>query len=333
MNQHYVPRVYLKNFAVKKNKDYYVDVFDKIENRLFNTNIKKICVEKDLYTLTDSLNFLTDKYIVEKFFSEVVEPMYEKSYNILVNDNITYISRLQRVEILIGLFQLYSRNSFLLKKSFATHQKNIKALYSKAVRYNEPFLEYNNIRYDLKVDGLDSILNDISERILKYFKERNILGINELGSFHENAIIQVDKIEHDSNFLTGDKPIPQYDGLTNNLNPLLLSKEFFIPLNTKYCVTLYHDNSKRQNMIYRTLIPNGAVAMINDKTYEQSLRFVIGSKHALDEYSELSKILENTDLNQLMNVIEQAINLGPAGTEAGTKAIHNHYPLLAPAGT
>jgi len=47
--QHYVPRVYLKNFSKNNGKEYYIYCFDKQNNKSFQTNIKDIAFEKEFY--------------------------------------------------------------------------------------------------------------------------------------------------------------------------------------------------------------------------------------------------------------------------------------------
>jgi len=47
--QHYVPRFYLKNFAIEKGGDYWLFCFDKPECRSFRVNIKNVACEKFFY--------------------------------------------------------------------------------------------------------------------------------------------------------------------------------------------------------------------------------------------------------------------------------------------
>ncbi len=63
--QHYVPRVYLKNFSNFNGKEYYIWVFDKEKEKIFQTNIKKIAVEKEFY------NKVSEEQITEKTLKEI----------------------------------------------------------------------------------------------------------------------------------------------------------------------------------------------------------------------------------------------------------------------
>ncbi len=88
MNQHYVPRLYLKNFSEERGNEYFVDVYEKESKRTFNTNIKNICAEKNLYTLDNNTTLHKDLFVFEKIYAEWIEPLYIHAYEILTNDRI-----------------------------------------------------------------------------------------------------------------------------------------------------------------------------------------------------------------------------------------------------
>lgn len=76
--QHYVPRVYLKNFAITNKEKYYVFSFDKTNGKSFNSNIQNIAVGEEFYDRIDeeqvtekSLSFLELEFgkIIEKLIS------------------------------------------------------------------------------------------------------------------------------------------------------------------------------------------------------------------------------------------------------------------------
>lgn len=121
MNQHFVPRVYLKNFATKKREEYFIDVFDKIENRYFKANIKKLCAETDLYTLEKSETANKDILAVENLYANHIEPLYPRIYDILVNDEMFSVTDAERREIVLGVLHFHMRNPRVLKRAIAHH--------------------------------------------------------------------------------------------------------------------------------------------------------------------------------------------------------------------
>ena len=319
MNQHYVPKVYLRNFAQKKGSEYYVDVFDIDTQRKFNTNISNICAEKDLYTLEDN-NLKRDKLIVEKFYADQIEPLYKKSYDILTNNKISYISDQLRLEILFGIFQLYTRNPQILKLSLKIHTNNIDHIYQNAISNNEKGITYGNIDFSFREWNKEQILKHIEEKLTKEFKERHLIGTKDVIEFHQKSKIVVAVIKDNSNFITSDNPLTFQDITTKNNHPLLKSKEFTIPLNPKFALTILHDNTKKSNTIYRHFIPNGSVSAINSDIEKQCTRFLIGKKEAFNDYFKMKKILENTSVDLQMDAMKQTIEIIP-NTQENKEAI------------
>ena len=62
--QHFVPRVYLKNFSSFNGKEYYIWVFDKEKGNIFQTNIKNIAFEEEFY------NTLSEDQEIEKILQQ-----------------------------------------------------------------------------------------------------------------------------------------------------------------------------------------------------------------------------------------------------------------------
>ena len=54
IKQHYVPQFYLKNFALLKNGQYFVNCFDKVTLSTFKVNVKDVACEKLFYEVPDA---------------------------------------------------------------------------------------------------------------------------------------------------------------------------------------------------------------------------------------------------------------------------------------
>jgi hypothetical protein len=52
-NQHFVPKFYLKNFAIKKKDNYYLNCFCKLDEKIFLTNINNMAHSKNFYGFKD----------------------------------------------------------------------------------------------------------------------------------------------------------------------------------------------------------------------------------------------------------------------------------------
>jgi len=74
--QHFVPRVYLKNFSSFNKKEYYVWVFDKEKEEIFQTNIKNIAFGKEFYnTLSEDQDIEKTLQQIETKFDPVIQKL------------------------------------------------------------------------------------------------------------------------------------------------------------------------------------------------------------------------------------------------------------------
>lgn len=263
MNQHYVPRAYLKNFAEKRGSEYFVDVYDKHLKKIFNTNITNICAERHLYTLDDDSKINGDAMAIEKMFAVGFEPMYQGAYDILINDDITLITAEQRQEIVSSVIQLYTRNPRILKFSLDHHITQIQGAYADAIKEAKKGMTYLEEDYSFREWTEQAIVDHVTAQVTKGFKIGNIHRLVEVGSFHEFAKLEVRKIKGPSTYFTSDNPLTAEDKVTQYAHPLDRSVEFTIALNPKYLLRIYHDNQHDLNYIWRTPCLNVDTAVGN----------------------------------------------------------------------
>ena len=335
MNQHFVPRVYLKKFATKRGKEYFVDVYDKAENRYFNANIRKVCTEIDLYTLEPSATGEKDVLAVENLYANHIEPLYLKIYDTLVNDEVFNVSDEERKEIVLCILHFHMRNPRVLKRAIAYHRLEIAELCTEARARKGKGITYFEEDFSFREWSEESIINYFTEKIEKEFKEKHILATKQIINFHELAKIEIHIARGDSKFLTSDNPLVAEDFITKHENPLSKSIEFIFPLNQKYAVRLYHDNTRELNTIRRGFMPNGSVNSINEKVFEQSARFMFGDKQSFEEYFHLQSFMQNDSLEIKMDAIKQIIDLQPSNeySKASHSILQEYYEKYMREGT
>lgn len=308
MNQHFVPRVYLKNFAEKRGSEYYVDVYDKTTGKVFNTNIINICAERDLYTLDDESTLSPDKLVVEKLYAAGFEPMYDRVFKLLTDDTVFDLSDLQRIEILLSVFQLYMRNPRILRISMEHHARAIKLHVIMAKNNGEKGITYLDEDYSFREWTEETIVADVKEKVTKSFKEGHVSGIGELGTFHEFSKLEVTKNKADALYFTSDNPLVLQDMIDKeSTHPMEKSKEFIIALSPQYSLRIYHDNTIGLNTILRPIVPNGDTASRNHTIYNQASRFVIGKKRAFDEFFQIRELLEDSTFERKVDMMRQVV--------------------------
>ncbi|WP_035567544.1 DUF4238 domain-containing protein [Hymenobacter sp. IS2118] len=172
MNQHYVPRVYLRNFATKVGKEFFIDVFDKTENRYFKANIKKVCSETDFYTLSKDTSIAKDVLAIEKVYGEHIEPMYSRAYKILTDDTLFKINHMQRIEVILGVLYFRMRNPKILKNALTHHETNIINLYKESKEKGVKGLTYDGEDFSFREYSLEQIINSHAIKIGRWSNSR-----------------------------------------------------------------------------------------------------------------------------------------------------------------
>jgi|GEM_PF-1023940 len=309
MNQHYVPRVYLKNFSSRRRNSFFIDAYDKAKEFFFNTNIKGICAEKDLYTLSNDTIVAKDVLAIENMYANHLEPIFEDSYKILVNANVFQLTPLQHVNILIGIFQLYMRNPKWMYDSIETHSINMQKQLEFARLINKDSIIYLGKKFDLTANVEKKILDFIKHEVIRHFKEKHIIGTREICEFHADAKFEICHLTDNSSFITGDNPLVCEDIINDNPHPLLRSKEFIIPLNPKVGLRMYHDNRKQLYKVCRFRGKNGSAHSYNESVIKNCSRFILGSKETIQKHFELKRniSLATDDIHKRIRIYKQVV--------------------------
>lgn len=290
-HQHYVPMVYLNNFAIQKRKSYFVTVYDLKSKRIYPVNTKNICGERDLYTL-DSEHHPNPLVIEQNVYASSIEPMYKEAYRLLTDDNITTISDIQRRQILVGVYQFYFRNPKLLNDVISFQFPAIKQAYNEAKEKGEKQFAFLEEEYSIENKSCEDILNRFSDSMKYIFKTVHVEQFKDLVKTRAFDSINVCKIVDDSYFISSDNPFPHFS--ISNLgsrNPFSSDMLFYLPLNGKYCLCLKSDKTKERNRIYRQEVDYLFSLPINKIIISNTKRFIIGSEKAIEDitvyYTEL----------------------------------------------
>ena len=146
-------------------------------------------------------------------------------------------------------------------------------------------------------------------------------------AFHAEAIFEINIIKDESQYMTSDNPIVTEDIIAEDDYPLLRSKEFFVPLNKKFMLRIFHDNTLSRNLIYRKFVPNGNTHSTNQRISTQSTRFIIADKKTFDDYSKLETIFSSTSIELKISYIKQILEDLPITEETreATELLRDFY--------
>ena len=239
INQHTVPRCYLKNFNTnrinkKKKTKYIVDVFDKLNEskECYSTNVEKICKINEFYTF--SILPEEDKRYLEKLFSETIETDYGIIYPLLINESEIKLSNTQRVTLINFVISLFFRTSKSTNQ-FMSISEDLFKLGLNLIQPEKGITKINTITgnvYDLSTQNIKDVMNQ-EKNIAK--ESSNIIKFElalNLSRKRSNDIISITKV-HPTHFLiTSDNPV-YFVGDFKDPNTIIK-----MPLNHQYILTI-----------------------------------------------------------------------------------------------
>lgn len=197
--QHYIPRVYLKNFTNSNGK---VWVYDKELQTLKELSTKDTTIEKELYTITDVNG--NKNYFLEDYFGEI-ETIANPILNKIINKQVISFEEKTKLSLFIAL--LDNRTVAAIKDydktscEILTWMKNMRL-------YNG---EFDSLINNMKCSQEDA-KQKIKDVKISLNKETNLKSLIDLaGTFAEYFSLMEWRILYtknkNCNFITSDNPL------------------------------------------------------------------------------------------------------------------------------
>jgi hypothetical protein len=183
--QHYVPQVYLRNFASKRKQEYFTCCFDKTTRKTFKPNIKNIANQTGFY---DFVTNSGEKASIESFFNDV-ETKAGLAF-LALNENPTISTLLENKDTLANFFALQESRTVV----FRDVQNDI-------IRGANERLEADGFSFPIP-----------TENETKEFQARFLIDMSD---FFANALLKMKWIlvfnKTPKPFWTSDNPIVRYN--------------------------------------------------------------------------------------------------------------------------
>ena len=112
---HFVPKTYLKRFAVERikagTKHYYIYALEKsnLNGKIEERNTRRICVEEDLYALPGATE--EERMLIENMYRELYENGYDNLYKLMTDDKREIITAEERYAIVGFVVSMFYRNN------------------------------------------------------------------------------------------------------------------------------------------------------------------------------------------------------------------------------
>jgi len=315
-SQHYVPRTYLKNFSVKRKKNYYICAADKdnLCNILFS-NIVNVCLENNIYTLKGETS--EQRQAVEKFYSENIESNYQEVYNTLTDKDILTINKDMHYKIILTVITLLYRTSKLLHLHNDDRNKALERVFSLCKQENKDYFLFKEARYSIKGKTLKEIQNEFkkNEKDLEILTQLDVaLRLAEIRCF--DGII-VTKVQPEDYLITSDNPVILSNIQPGNIAPFDPENSINLPIDDSHVLTILpHSQKPGINRIIRhdpqSTMSHAKMISNNTSQLQNCFRYIIGNKKGLtnlnlsiDEYRKLISAEQKKKLDELRQIVMQ----------------------------
>lgn len=292
--QHYVPQTYLRNFSFKNNDMEKIWVFSKIRNKKYVANVSDTSAERHFY----SLDRFTDKYIVENFFAEEIEPILKKitdkilflSQCVLINDWVPIISNKDKIDLTTCVVYQLLRSTNTRNYAYKKFQELLPDAYESVYdRFGKENIDWSII---------DSIFFNNKEMMKEISIEVTLNKelINKMINILYDKIFLLMKISGNEEFVTSDNPVMLLNSLTSDVTPFKNgisqnSTIIYYPLTSKILLGIFDSDS-----IFKYVQENDCslIKLKNDSNFISKV-----NKKQLDHCKEYVYSHRNEDINKL----------------------------------
>jgi hypothetical protein len=239
-HQHFIPRSYLRNFAIEEHKKFFVEgkKRQEIEPRKKLLSIRDICVEKNIYSIPNIEG--EDQYKIEKFYAEQIDSVYPAVYELLINPSITNISKDQREQIIMTSMSLFFRTPKFLN----INEQKTDAILNYAVKKHinsAGIVKFKLREYDLDfhISKLEDVRLQLKIRNKLNFLQDHLEDWHNFVQFKVNSGLSVYHIYEEYDLITSDNPVIMHSVVGNAFSLFDPTNIISLPLDNKHFLTIF----------------------------------------------------------------------------------------------
>lgn len=322
-HQHFIPRSYLKNFAVTEDDKHFVEakLRSEVEPKKDLISIKDICVNKNLYTIPNKEG--DDKYALERYYASEIDEVYPEVYGWLVDPKVEKISAEQRAKIIRTTMSLFFRTPKFLNHN----QRTINAMLDYGLRNFQDKdgrvkFNFKDYRLDFNVQDIESVRNDLKIENKLKFLDRHLKDWHEFATFKLQSPISVYRIYDDNQLITSDNPVFMHSVKGRPFDLFDPTNMISLPLDSKHYLSIFPNTEEAMlDTIYRTDRDKWFALTTNLQVEQNSEDWILGRPeavrgHIADQIKYNQETAENIqavedlkqraeDDNELLRVMEE----------------------------
>lgn len=300
--QHFVPRTYLKHFAVAKGQEYLISVLPSNEetvDKIFESNIKNIAVERNLYTLPGET--VEQKMAVEKFYSDEFEQHYNAIYNIFVDPKKNKISQAERDLIISTVVTMYYRTTKWINASRGLMNRVFDQIFLLCQQTGKDYFTFEGEKISIAGRTLEEFTKEYNDQrqpgmILTQLE----VALKLIPLRLKNDAIMVVKLDEENGdeFITSDNPVIASNLSEQRFMPFDPKNTLKLPLDNKHLLMLIPEGiTGQEDLIFRRTAKSAFSTMDklvgNFEQMNNSEKFIFGSNTALKSYLKTKKETED----------------------------------------
>lgn len=299
--QHFVPRVYLKNFARQDGKKFILDSVSKEDpSHYFPDNIDDVCIKKDFYTLSGGTE--EERQALENFYQNI-ENKYNDVYSKLVDTSEREIDDGDKQTIIAFITTLLFRNLSWVE----TYNSHVERVFRKAYDLckNHDKSSFNYLGKDISIKSRN-FKDVLSEHLASAKEGQAIVQVDvalRLSKVRADDVFFVTELgEENLNFITSDNPVIIQSENKKFVMPFDPENILSLPLNNKFLLYLMPKNissvDSQSNYIARdrktNFLAKTEKLTANFLQIRNSNRFLLGKKEFIDKTLEQKEINDTT---------------------------------------
>jgi len=286
-NHHFIPKTYLKNFAFRKNDDYFINISKKDEasDKIVESNINDICAENHLLEPVEKGK---SKQKLEDIYTDVFENHYDKLFSVLTDDKVLEITDDMKKSIVSAVVTMFYRTKKWSDLLGYHTEGNIKKI--DQLRNQFKVDHYFNSKgaqvgfQDKTLEELEVSHKGITRIPLILTQLKIALKLIEATQFD---CINVYKIADESEFITSDNPVLAINMQKMRTKHFDIENAYYLPISNKYLIAIFpKEELPSENKIIRLMINKEWVESFNTMQLFHSDKCIIGSIEAIKKTKE-----------------------------------------------
>jgi hypothetical protein len=291
--QHFVPRTYLKRFAVDRDGQFFIKalpIAEPTQDKIREVSTRNIGLERDVYTLPGDTE--EQRQLIERFYSDNYEKHYDKVYEILTDPAKKTVTDDERKLIISTVVTMFYRTTKWISSHNEFMKRVIHDMFGLAKQAGTDYFMFEKEKISIAGKTEQQLFNEfkLENRPAQVLTQLEVaLKLIEIRSIKDgiNVIKLADGVENE--FITSDNPVSYFRVGVNEIMPFDPKNVLSLPLDNKHRLTLmpYADNETK-NLIVRSVYPEkmsySQKLTANFEQWRNAERFILGTDSGLKSY-------------------------------------------------